>query len=100
MWYITPTPIQSAVIPAALAGNDICANACTGSGKTAAFLLPVAQRLLQMTRGVIRAVIVSPTRELTAQSLSMMVAVGNFAPLRCSLIVGGAKNVNKQVSCS
>jgi ATP-dependent RNA helicase RhlE len=62
-----PTPIQAEAIPAALAGRDLLASAKTGSGKTAAFLLPILQRLLAEPRGTTRALILTPTRELAAQ---------------------------------
>ena len=63
----TPTPIQQQAIPPALAGRDVLACAMTGSGKTAAFLLPILQRLHGKLRGVTRALILAPTRELAAQ---------------------------------
>jgi len=62
-----PTPIQRDAIPPALAGRDVLACAMTGSGKTAAFLLPILQRLLTQPRGTTRALVVAPTRELAAQ---------------------------------
>jgi ATP-dependent RNA helicase RhlE len=62
-----PTPIQRDAIPPALAGRDVLACAMTGSGKTAAFLLPILQRLIALPRGTTRALIVAPTRELAAQ---------------------------------
>jgi len=62
-----PTPIQRDAIPPALAGRDVLACAMTGSGKTAAFLLPILQRLLALPRGTTRALVVAPTRELAAQ---------------------------------
>ena len=62
-----PTPIQRDAIPPALAGRDVLACAMTGSGKTAAFLLPILERLRGKPRGVTRALVVAPTRELAAQ---------------------------------
>ena len=62
-----PTPIQRAAIPPALAGRDVLACAMTGSGKTAAFLLPILHRILGQPRGTTRALIITPTRELAAQ---------------------------------
>jgi ATP-dependent RNA helicase RhlE len=67
MGFVVPTPIQKDAIPPALAGQDVLACAMTGSGKTAAFLLPILQRLIGKPRGVTRALIVTPTRELAAQ---------------------------------
>lgn len=114
MGFVTPTPIQGSVIPVALSGRDVCASAVTGSGKTAAFLLPIMERILQRGGGraasakgrknnaasasATRALILTPTRELAAQCVSMMTAIGKFTSLRVALVVGGAKNVAAQVS--
>lgn len=67
--YTVPTPVQVGVIPLALAGRDVCASAVTGSGKTAAFLLPCLERLQYRQRGAaaIRVLVVTPTRELAMQ---------------------------------
>ena len=62
-----PTPIQRDAIPPAMAGRDVLACAMTGSGKTAAFLLPILQRLIGLPRGTVRALVIAPTRELAAQ---------------------------------
>jgi len=62
-----PTPIQRDAIPPAMAGRDVLACAMTGSGKTAAFLLPIMQKLIGLPRGTVRALIIAPTRELAAQ---------------------------------
>ncbi len=67
MGFKAPTPIQADVIPPAMGGRDILACAVTGSGKTAAFLLPILHRLVGSRRGVTRALVVAPTRELAAQ---------------------------------
>src|ERR1043166_1731854 len=64
--YSEPTPIQAEAIPAILAGRDVIATAQTGTGKTAAFLLPILHRLLGKTRGA-PCLILSPTRELAQQ---------------------------------
>ena len=71
-----PTPIQHAAIPAILAGRDVIGTAQTGSGKTAAFLLPILHRLLRLPPGRTRVLILSPTRELAAQ---IEEALGTFA---------------------
>jgi len=63
----TPTPVQGSAIPAALSGKDLLATAQTGTGKTLAFLIPVAQRLLQIRDAGIQALVLVPTRELAAQ---------------------------------
>ena len=65
--FTRPTPIQHDAIPPALEGRDVLACAMTGSGKTAAFLLPIMHRIMGKTRGVTRALVLTPTRELAAQ---------------------------------
>ena len=64
--FTQPTPIQRDGIPQGMAGRDVLACAMTGSGKTAAFLLPILQRLLGQKRGTTRALVLAPTRELAA----------------------------------
>jgi len=98
MGFVRPTPIQANVIPVALAGRDVCASAVTGSGKTAAFVLPIVERIMQRSTGGIKGVILTPTRELAAQCLGMMTTLAQFTKVRSTLIVGGAKNVNAQAS--
>ena len=66
--YTVPTPIQLQAIPPIRDGRDLLGLAQTGTGKTAAFVLPILQRLVQGPRGVVRALIISPTRELTEQT--------------------------------
>src|SRR5881396_2435339 len=66
--YEVPTPIQREAIPAILGGRDVIGTAQTGSGKTAAFLLPILQRLMKQPPGRTRALVLSPTRELAAQT--------------------------------
>jgi len=98
MGFVRPTPIQASVIPVALAGRDVCASAVTGSGKTAAFVLPIVERLTQRASGSgIKGLILTPTRELAAQCLGMMSTLAQYTNIRATLIVGGAKNVNAQV---
>ena len=65
--FARPTPIQAEAIPPGLAGRDVLACAATGSGKTAAFLLPIVERLIGRPRGKVRALVLAPTRELAAQ---------------------------------
>src|SRR5205085_6529363 len=65
--YAEPTPVQAGAIPPALAGRDVLATAQTGTGKTAAFLLPLLHRLLDAPRGHPRALVLAPTRELAEQ---------------------------------
>ena len=66
--YIKPTPIQLESIPPIMEGRDVMGLAQTGTGKTAAFVLPILQRLMQGTRGHVRALIIAPTRELSEQT--------------------------------
>ena len=66
--YTTPTPIQEEAIPLCLSGKDVVGLAQTGTGKTAAFVLPILQRLITRPRKTIRALIIAPTRELTEQT--------------------------------
>ncbi len=67
--FVRPTPIQADATPPALAGRDVLASAVTGSGKTAAFLLPILHQLIERPRGTTRALVITPTRELAAQIL-------------------------------
>jgi len=87
--YATPTPIQVEAIPLALAGRDVVGSAQTGTGKTAAFLLPILQRLKDGPRGVLRALILVPTRELAEQVVERARAYGRDLPLRTVAIYGG-----------
>ncbi len=66
--YVTPTPIQAQAIPPIMQGRDIIGVAQTGTGKTAAFVLPVLQRLLRCPKGKVSALVISPTRELAEQT--------------------------------
>ena len=91
--YETPTPIQRDTIPTVLAGKDVLGCAQTGTGKTAAFALPILQRLYQerpagKTRNI-RALILTPTRELALQIQENFVAYGKGLPLRSCVIFGG-----------
>ena len=84
-----PTPIQNDAIPPALAGKDLLACAQTGSGKTAAFLLPVLQQLIEKKRGTIRALILTPTRELAAQILKELEELAVHTPITAAAVFGG-----------
>ena len=84
-----PTPIQTDAIPPALEGRDVLACASTGSGKTAAFLLPILNRLLTKPRGKTRALIVTPTRELAAQIVEQLNALAIHTPVTAWPIIGG-----------
>jgi len=89
MGFDRPTPVQSAAIPAGLDGRDVLACAATGSGKTAAFLLPILQRLLGRERGATRALILTPTRELAAQIEEHMLDLARHTDLRVASVFGG-----------
>ncbi|MEN8160013.1 MAG: DEAD/DEAH box helicase [Myxococcota bacterium] len=84
-----PTPIQAEAIPAALEGRDLLASARTGSGKTAAFLLPILQRLLAQPRGKTRALVLTPTRELAAQIADDADDLARHTKLRVHAVFGG-----------
>ncbi|MBA4188418.1 MAG: RNA helicase [Planctomycetaceae bacterium] len=87
--YTEPTPVQAGAIPPILEGRDLLATAQTGTGKTAAFLLPILHRLIDQPRGFSRAIIVSPTRELAEQIEEGCRKLGKHTSLRSTLIVGG-----------
>ncbi|MCK4682630.1 DEAD/DEAH box helicase [Candidatus Bipolaricaulota bacterium] len=87
--YTTPTPIQQKAIPVVLQGRDILGLAQTGTGKTAAFVLPILQRLSQGPRGKVRALIVAPTRELAEQIHQETVKLGRDTKVRSVTIYGG-----------
>jgi ATP-dependent RNA helicase RhlE len=96
MGYIEPTPVQAEAIPAILAGRDLIATAQTGTGKTAAYLLPVLHRLLPLPRGTTRALIITPTRELAQQIDDVFLGLAYHTLLRDGLLVGGAAMVPQQ----
>jgi len=87
--FTRPTPIQVDAIPPAIAGRDVLACAMTGSGKTAAFLLPILQRLVSRPRGTTRALILTPTRELAAQILQELEELAVHTPITAAAIFGG-----------
>lgn len=87
--YSTPTPIQLRSIPAVLEGRDLLGLAQTGTGKTAAFVLPMLQRLMKGPRGKLRALILSPTRELAEQTHTTIGLLGRQTGLRSLTIYGG-----------
>jgi ATP-dependent RNA helicase RhlE len=87
--FARPTPIQSDAIPPAIEGRDVLACAMTGSGKTAAFLLPIMHRLLAKPRGTTRALILTPTRELAGQILEDMNDLAVHTPLTGASVYGG-----------
>jgi ATP-dependent RNA helicase RhlE len=84
-----PTPIQAEAIPPALEGRDVLACAMTGSGKTAAFLLPILHRLIDRPRGTTRALVLTPTRELAAQILEDLNDLAVHTPITGAAVFGG-----------
>jgi ATP-dependent RNA helicase RhlE len=89
MGFVRPTPIQGDAIPAAMSGRDVLASAETGSGKTAAFLLPILHRLIGVPRGTTRALVLAPTRELAAQILDDLQDLAVHTPVTGAEIFGG-----------
>lgn len=87
--YVKPTPIQQDAIPPAMLGRDVLACAMTGSGKTAAFTLPILHRLMAGARGATRALVLVPTRELAAQVLANIQEVSLHTPLTAAAVYGG-----------
>jgi ATP-dependent RNA helicase RhlE len=87
--YVDPTPIQAQAIPAVKAGRDVVGTAQTGTGKTAAFLLPVMHHLLERPRGSTGALVLTPTRELAHQIEAVFRGLAVGTPLRSALVVGG-----------
>jgi ATP-dependent RNA helicase RhlE len=101
--YSSPTPIQRQGIPAVLDGGDLLGGAQTGTGKTAGFVLPMLQRLMQLPQAkrgnstLPRALILAPTRELAAQVEESVRIYGKFLPLTSTCIFGGV-NINPQIT--
>ncbi|MBI2868529.1 MAG: DEAD/DEAH box helicase [Chloroflexi bacterium] len=87
--YVTPTPIQLKAIPPILQGRDIIGLAQTGTGKTAAFALPILNKLLDGPRGRVRALVISPTRELAEQTCEAFSQLGYQTGLRAAAVYGG-----------
>ena len=87
--YRVPTPIQKGTIPHAVSGRDIVGTAQTGTGKTAAFLLPVLERLLEEPKGRILALILTPTRELALQADAFLRKLAGHTHLRGAPVYGG-----------
>ncbi|MGR9037951.1 MAG: DEAD/DEAH box helicase [Gammaproteobacteria bacterium] len=99
--YVSPTPVQRQAIPFILAGQDVLAGAQTGTGKTASFTLPLLQRLcesldLHQKPRNIRALVLTPTRELAAQVHESVNTYGKHLPLLAEVIVGGV-SINSQI---
>jgi len=94
--YVTPTPIQAQAIDPILKGRDVMGLAQTGTGKTAAFALPLLQRFVQGRRGHVRALIIAPTRELASQIQQDIDTLGRKTRLRSAAIYGGV-SINPQI---
>lgn len=93
----TPTPIQQQAIPHVLQGRDVLGLAQTGTGKTAAFMLPILQRLTEGPMRRVRALIVAPTRELAEQTHQATIALGHYTKIRSATVYGGVGK-GKQVN--
>ncbi len=95
--YTTPTPVQAQVIPLAMDGVDLLVSAATGSGKTAAFLLPIMQRFIDVPRhdGSTRALILVPTRELARQIHIHFMRLGSYTRLTSGVITGGESKAHQ-----
>lgn len=87
--FTAPTPVQAAAIPAAIAGKDVLASAQTGTGKTAAFGIPLIERLVPLPRKKTLALILAPTRELAAQISAHLEALTKGTNLRTAAVFGG-----------
>ena len=87
--FARPTPIQTEAIPPAMEGRDLLACAMTGSGKTAAFLLPILHHLMDRPRGKTRALVLTPTRELAAQILEDLNDMAVHTPITGAAVFGG-----------
>ena len=87
--FARPTPIQEQAIPPAVDGKDVLACAMTGSGKTAAFVLPILHRLMKRPRGATRALVLTPTRELAAQIHAHLEELAVHTPVTGAPVIGG-----------
>src|SRR5574339_317321 len=87
--YTRPTPIQAQAIPVVLSGRDLLGAAQTGTGKTAAFALPILQRISAKNAHAIRVLVVTPTRELAAQVCNDFRTYGKFVSLKAEMVFGG-----------
>ncbi|KAF9320281.1 nucleolar DEAD-box protein required for synthesis of 60S ribosomal subunit [Podila horticola] len=97
--FVQPTQIQARTIPVALMGKDICGGAVTGSGKTAAFIVPVLERLLYRSRqtATSRVLILCPTRELAIQCHSVAQKLASFTDITFGLCVGGLSRNSQEI---
>ncbi len=93
--YTTPTPIQAQTIPTALKGRDVMGLAQTGTGKTAAFVLPMLERFMSGSRGTLRGLIIAPTRELAEQIHETIEILGRYTGVKSLTIYGGVSMGNQ-----
>ena len=100
MGFTVPTPIQQQAMPLALEGSDVLGCASTGSGKTAAFGLPILNHILKNPKPGLRALILVPTRELAAQVETTFRDVGRFTDIKVAMVIGGVgfHGQNKSIS--
>ena len=98
--FVTPTPVQQQAIPIILEGRDCLVSAETGSGKTAAYLLPIFQQLIDSTNksSGSKALILCPTRELAQQIYGQCQLLGEFTPIKSGLITGGSEFKKQQLA--
>jgi len=94
--YTIPTPIQEQAIPPIMQGRDVIGLAQTGTGKTAAFVLPILERLLKSPQGRVRALIISPTRELAEQTCEVINGLGSKTGVKGISVYGGV-NIDQQL---
>lgn len=97
--FTTPTPIQREAVPLALEGRDVIGLAETGSGKTAAFVLPILQSLLEKPQALF-GLIMAPTRELAYQIAQQVDALGSIINVKCATLVGGMDMVPQAIALS
>ena len=98
--YSVPTPIQLQVIPPIMQGRDVIGLAQTGTGKTAAFVLPILERLRSGPRGRVRALIISPTRELAEQTCEVINNLGSKTGLQSISVYGGVSMEQQTRDCA
>ena len=94
--YENPTPIQEQAIPLVLAGHDLLAGSQTGTGKTAGFTLPMLQNLMKRGHKGVRALVLTPTRELALQVEENVRELAKHLPLKSAAIFGGV-NIKSQI---
>ncbi len=94
--YQIPTPIQAEAVPQILKGSDVLGLAQTGTGKTAAFCIPVLQRLSKSPGRGVRALMLTPTRELALQVFENLRSYGKYLPIRSTVVFGGVSQVHQE----